>query len=93
MSFSDLLVLLYMSDRLAFYERDNLEKGMIKMLFFLNSVLRLFQDFFNSYETGQSVGRRKQESPEKNHLTHQQAKLGLSHMWPVQGSNPHKTQQ
>ena len=25
--------------------------------------------------------------PRENHLTHPQAELGLSHMWPVQGSN------
>ena len=39
----------------------------------------------------QSVGR-KRETPEKNHLTHPQAELGLSHMWPERGSNPHQTQ-
>ena len=48
----------------------------------LNSVLRPFQDYFSSYETGQSVDGRKREDPEKNHLAHPQAKLGLSHMWP-----------
>ena len=52
------------------------------VFFFFNSVLRPFQDYFSSYETGQSVGGRKRENPEKNHLTHPQAKLGLSHMWP-----------
>ena len=60
--------------------------------FFLNSVLRPFQDYFSSYETGQSVGGRKRENPEKNHLAHPQAELGLSHMWPVRGSNLHQTQ-
>ena len=35
---------------------------------------------------------RKRENPEKNHLTHPQAELGLSHMWPERGSNPHQTQ-
>ena len=53
-------------------------------IFFLNSVLRPFQDYFSSYEMGQSVGWRKLEDPDKNHLA---AKLGLSHMWPVRGSN------
>ena len=48
---------------------------------FLNSVLRPFQDYFSSYETGQSVGGRKRENPEKNHLAHPQAELSLSHMW------------
>ena len=37
--------------------------------FFFNSVLRPFQDYFSSYETGQSVGGRKRENPEKNYLT------------------------
>ena len=62
------------------------------LFFFFNSVLRPFQDYFSSYETGQSVGGRKREDPEKNHLAHPQAELGLSHMWPVRGSNPHQTQ-
>ena len=60
-------------------------------VFFFNSVLRPFQDYFSSYETGQSVGGRKREDPEKNHLAHPQAELGLSHMWPDRGSNPHQT--
>ena len=60
--------------------------------FFLNSVVRPFQDYFSSYETGQSVGGRKRENPEKNHLAHPQAELGLSHMWPERGLNPHQTQ-
>ena len=61
-----------------------------QMLF--NSVLRPFQDYFSSYETGQSVGGRKREIPEKKHLAHPQAEVGLSHMLPVRGSNPHQTQ-
>ena len=61
-------------------------------LFFLNSVLAPFQNYFSSYETGQSVVGRKRENPEKNHLARPQAELGLSHMWPVRGSNPHQTQ-
>ena len=48
--------------------------------FFLNSVLRPFQDYFSSYETGQSVGGQNRENPEKNHLAYLQAELGLSHM-------------
>ena len=55
---------------------------------FFTSVLRLFQDYFSSYETGQSVGGRKRENPEKIHLAHPQAEFG----WPVRGSNPHQTQ-
>ena len=38
--------------------------------FFFNSVLRPFQDYFSSYEMGQSVGGRKRENPEENHLAH-----------------------
>ena len=30
-----------------------------------NSVLRPFQDYFSSYESGQSIGGRKREIPEK----------------------------
>ena len=44
--------------------------------FHFNSVLRPFQDYFSSYETGQSVEGRKRENPEKNHLKHPQAELG-----------------
>ena len=32
-------------------------------VFFFNSVLRLFQDYFSSYETGQSVGGAKTGEP------------------------------
>ena len=39
----------------------------------------------------QYVGR-KRENPEKKHLAQPQAELGLSHMWPERGSNPHQTQ-
>ena len=56
-------------------------------VFFFNSVLRPFQDYFS-----QSVGGAKMGEPKKNHMTHPQAELGLSHMWPVRGSNPHQTQ-
>ena len=33
------------------------------LFFFFNSVLRPFQDYFSSYETGQSVGGAKTEEP------------------------------
>ena len=65
---------------------------MCVLFFFFNSVLRPFQDYFSSCETGQSVGGPKREKSKKNHLAHPQAKLGLSHMWPERGSNPHQTQ-
>ena len=65
--------------------------GPLSFFVFLNSVLRPFQDYFSSYETGQSVGGRNRENPEKNHLAHPQAELGLSHV-PERASNPHQTQ-
>ena len=52
---------------------------------FRTTLVRPFQDYFSLYETGQSVVRQKWENPGKKHLTHLQAKLGLSHMWPEQG--------
>ena len=54
---------------------------------FFNSVLRPFQDYISSYETDQSVGRRKRKNSLKNHLAHPQAELGLSHMWHVRVSS------
>ena len=60
------------------------------LLLLLNSVLRPFQDYFSSYETGQSVGGAKTGEPREK--PHPQAELGLSHMWPERGSNPHQTQ-
>ena len=44
---------------------------------FLNSVLRPFQDYFSSYETGQLVGGGENDgmNPEKNHLAHPKAEL------------------
>ena len=59
-----------------------------------NSVLRPFGDYFSSYESGQSVGGRKREIPEKKHLAHPQAEVGLSHMLPARGSthNRHRGQ-
>ena len=39
------------------------KKKKYRILFFINSVLRPFQDYFSSYETGQSVGGTKTEEP------------------------------
>ena len=54
--------------------------------FFLIQFNVPFQDFFSSYDgpisRGGGGGGRKRENPEKKHLTHPQAELGLSHMWP-----------
>ena len=49
------------------------------MFFFLNSLLNPFQDYFSSYETGQSVGGAKTGEPH-DQLAHPQAELGLPHM-------------
>ena len=43
-----------------------------------NSVLRL--NIIQAHVTGQSVGGRNQENPEKKHLAHPLAELGLSHV-------------
>ena len=59
--------------------------------FCLKSVLRPFQDYFSSYETGQSEGGAKTGEPQEK-PPGTQAVLGLSHMWPVRGSNLHQTQ-
>ena len=58
---------------------------------FFSSVLHPFQDYFSSYETGQSVGGAKR-THKKKYLAHPQAELGLSHMWSVWGLNLHQTQ-
>ena len=57
--------------------------------YFFNSVLRPFQDYVSSYETGQSVGGRKREIPEKKHPAHPQAEVGLSHMCCQRGARTH----
>ena len=50
-------------------------------IYFLNSVLRPFQNYFSSYYTGQSVGEANTGNfnPGKNLLVHPQAELDLSH--------------
>ena len=63
-----------------------------RLYIFLNSVLRPFQDYFSSYETGQSVGGAKKGEPREIQPGTPAADLGLSHMWPERGSNPHQTQ-
>ena len=41
----------------------NFSKINVTIFFFFDSVLRPFQDFFSSYETGQSVGGAKTGEP------------------------------
>ena len=56
--------------------------------FSLTSLSRLF----HSYRE-EPIGRRGETGvPRENHLTHPQAEHGLSHMWPVRGSNLHQSQ-
>ena len=59
--------------------------------FFFDSVQCPFQDYFTHRD--EPIDRWGETGvPRKNHLTHPQAELGLSHMWPVRGSNLHQTQ-
>ena len=55
--------------------------------FFLDSV-----KIISAHMTGQSVGGAKTGEPREKPPRHPQAELGLSHMWPERGSNPHQTQ-
>ena len=67
-----------------------------------NRNIGFYEDFFFQFnvpfkiisliETSQSIGGAKREYHWENHLTHPQAELVLSHMWPVRGSNLHQTQ-
>ena len=55
---------------------------------FFTSLSRLF----HSYRDEPIVRWGETGIPRENHLTHPQAEFGLSHMWPVRGSNLHQTQ-
>ena len=62
-----------------------------KEIVFFYLVLCPFQDYFTHRD--EPIDRwGKTGVPRENHLTHPQAELGLSHMWPVRGSNLHQTQ-
>ena len=57
-------------------------------LFSLTSISRSF----HSYRE-EPIGRwGETRVPRENHLTHPQAELGLSHIWPVRGSNLRQSQ-
>ena len=58
-------------------------------LFSLTSLSRLFHSYRD--EPIRRWGE-KREYPGKNHLTHPQVELDLSHLWPVWSSNPHQSQ-
>ena len=61
------------------------------LFFFLFSLMSLSR-LFHSYQD-EPIGRwGKTVVPRENYLTHLQEEHGLSHMWPVQGSNLHQTQ-
>ena len=60
----------------------------IFFLFSLTSLSRLF----HSYRDEPIGGWGETGVPRENHLTHPQAELGLSHMWPVRGLNQHQSQ-
>ena len=58
------------------------------VLFSLATLSRLFHSYRD-----EPIGRWGETGvPQENHLTHPQAELGLSHMWPVRGLNLHQTQ-
>ena len=58
---------------------------------FFDSVECPFQDYFTHRD--EPIDRWGETGvPRENHLTHPQAELVLSHMWPVRGSNLHQTQ-
>ena len=65
---------------------------MLLFLFYYYSVLRPFQDYFSSNETGQSVGGAKTGEPREKPPDTPASRTNLSHMWPERGSNPHQTQ-
>ena len=68
----------------------DLKVGGFKQLFFY-SVKCPFQDYFTQRD--EQIDRWGETGvPRENHLTHPQAELVLSHMWPVRGSNLHQTQ-
>ena len=57
-------------------------------LFKFTSLLRIFHSYRD-----EPIGRWGEKIvPQENHLTHPQAELGMSHMCPMQGSNPHRPQ-
>ena len=68
-------------------EHNGISQEYVKV-FFLTSLSRLFHSYRD-----EPTGRWGQTGvPLENHLTHPQAELGLSHTWPVHGSNQHQSQ-
>ena len=67
---------------------DFLSKLCVLSLQFTYCVLQLI----DSSNRDEPIGRWGETGvPRENHLTHPQAELCLSHMWPVRGSNLHRT--
>ena len=50
------------------------------LFFYLGFTAR--QDYFTHFELSQSSGGEKTGDPQEKPPNHQQAELGLSHMWP-----------
>ena len=68
--------------------RPDMTEKLFTFLFSLMSLSRLFHSCRN-----EPIGRWGETGvPWENHLTHPQAELGLSHIWPVRGSNLHQSQ-
>ena len=61
-------------------------------LIFFYSVLRPFQDYFSSYETGQSVGGAKTGEPPRKTTWHARKQNLACLTSAICGSNPHQTQ-
>ena len=75
----------------GFYEDTCTCISKIIIIFFLFSLTSLSR-LFHSYRD-EPIGRCGETIvPPENHLTHPQAEHGLSHMWPVRGSNLHQSQ-
>ena len=69
----------------------NLSVFFVFFFVFLFSLTPLSR-FFHLYQDEPIERRDEMGVPRKKHLTHPQAEHGLSHMWPVRGSNLHQSQ-
>ena len=75
-----------------FYHRNLFIGPIVYFIFFFGFSLTSLSILFHSYRD-EPIGRwGKTGVPRENHLTYPQAEHGLSHMWPVRGSNLHQSQ-